>query len=195
MTGVVLGCSHTAAVGIDPESGYAACLSRAFDCDVQNLGRSGAGAQWVVTAWRDCLRQGTRPQWAVAQWPSWCRLQVYNRGRWRWENAHHHSAAFAGLLAAGVENFEQAWLDAVITADTLAALAAVPLIHIVLEDMPEHMIRVLQQQGINIHWDQKQPGKTWLFDSAAQDGVHHSAQCHQQWAHRIQELIQNELTQ
>lgn len=41
----------------------------------------------------------------------------------------------------------------------------------------------------HLHTDQKLPGLTWLFDSAATDQLHHSAYCYKQWADRLIGLI------
>jgi hypothetical protein len=42
--------------------------------------------------------------------------------------------------------------------------------------------------------DEKLPGKTWLFDNAANDNMHHSARCHRAWADRLVGLIDGECT-
>ena len=48
---------------------------------------------------------------------------------------------------------------------------------------------LLKKEGIVLHMDEKLPGKTWLFDNAANDNMHHSARCHRAWADRLVGLI------
>jgi hypothetical protein len=52
----------------------------------------------------------------------------------------------------------------------------------------------LAAENIILHVDQKLPAQTWLMDSAASDKLHHSAQCHKQWAERIMELLNDYTT-
>jgi hypothetical protein len=62
-------------------------------------------------------------------------------------------------------------------------------------DAAINRINTLDNNNIRLHWDQKIPGKTWLFDSAASDNLHHSAVCHKQWAERLYGIFNENTTQ
>lgn len=48
--------------------------------------------------------------------------------------------------------------------------------------------------GTGIEPARKLPDQTWLMDSAASDKLHHSAQCHKQWAERIFRILNEHTT-
>jgi hypothetical protein len=96
-------------------------------------------------------------------------------------------------MKAGPENFTNPWLMNIITCNRLCNLAGIPTINILLESLDSDSLEILQKQDIVMHCDDKTPTRTWLFDSAGSDNLHHSARCHAQWAERLKGLL-NEYT-
>jgi len=134
-----------------------------------------------------------RPEFVVVQWPNPIRLTVWHGLTACRENIQVASPAFNQLLKQSIENFYQPWILTMITCNLLCQQLNIPVIHIMLENIDSHYNKLLIEQGIQLHTDQKQPGKTWLFDSAASDNLHHSAVCHRQWAERLFGIV-NERT-
>jgi len=58
-----------------------------------------------------------------------------------------------------------------------------------LESIDQPFLDRLAQNNIKLHIDEKLPGRTWFFDSAADDKSHHSPWCHQKWSERLIEII------
>ena len=56
-------------------------------------------------------------------------------------------------------------------------------------DVPGLEQELLEQVGINMHYDCKIPGETWHFDSGALDNLHHSEWCQTQWVKRLRGLL------
>ena len=73
-------------------------------------------------------------------------------------------------------------------------MAQVPIVNIMLENLEEQYYLQLKKEGVVLHVDEKLPGKTWLFDSAANDNQHHSARCHRAWADRLIGLLDENTT-
>jgi hypothetical protein len=192
MTAIALGCSHTAGVGVDPDQCYVSMLSQLLGSPVLNLGVPGGNAGDVQNLLVEQL-QNQSPEFVIAQWPNPLRLTMWHNQTAQRENIHNASVAFNHLLKQSAENFYQPWLRAIVTCDLLCRQAGIPVIHILLEDLAPRYMSMLNSHGICLHTDQKIPGATWLFDSAASDNLHHSAWCHAQWAERLIGLL-NELT-
>lgn len=192
MTFIALGCSHTAGVGIDPEDCYVNVLGSMLNRPIRNLGIPGGNADTVqATLVQELTTQ--QPEFVIVQWPNPIRLTVWHDNRAANENIKTASPVFAQLLKQSVNNFYHPWIQTVTVCDLLCRLAGIPIIHIMLEDLAANYNELLINKSIILHQDQKIPGKTWLFDSAARDKLHHSAVCHKQWAERLFGLI-NELT-
>lgn len=187
MTAIALGCSHTAGVGVDPADRFTAVLGQLLNQPIKNLAVPGGNASDVQTNLIAELKT-QRPNFVIAQWPNPVRLTVWHEAAAHRENTNTASPAFDQLLKQSVENFYQPWILAIVTCDLLCQQIAVPIIHIMLEQLDSQHNQQLIAQGITLHQDQKQPGKTWLFDSAASDRLHHSAACHKQWAERLHGL-------
>ena len=185
---LALGCSHTAAVGIDYQHSYVARLSKQLGIPIVNLAEPGANSSTVEKSLVDHLQHNV-PEFVIAQWPN-----PYRRTIWKDEQAHNENvnnagAAFKTLLAADHNNFDMPWLQSIVTCTTLCRFAKIPIINILLEDIDSRYHKILSEYNIQLFCDKKRPGHTWLFDSAAADQLHHSAYCHQQWAERLAEII------
>ena len=189
---LVAGCSHTAGVGIDINFGWAAVLSQQLDLDLVNLARSSACARYVADTLIDYLAQAKiLPRLVVVQWPNPYRSMKMINQHPRFYNVNAMDADFAQRLRLCPESFVSEWQQAVIDFNRRCQP---PLINICLESMDSDVAgpaQHLMDQGIKIHLDEKLPGLTWHFDSAATDGLHHSEQCHQKWADRILTLLKN----
>lgn len=183
------GCSHTAGIGIDLNDCYASCVSRHYNMPVLNNGVPSGNHVHVLMSIVKTLKTNQHPAFIIAQWPNPIRRTIWTNGVEQLQNIHTAGPAFALLLKNGEENFYEDWLRSIIVGNLLCKLAAVPIVNIMLEDIADCYHARLTNEHIKLHTDQKLPGLTWLFDSAATDQIHHSAYCHKQWADRLIGLI------
>lgn len=188
-TGLALGCSHTAGVALTPADCYVSVLSRLLDCAILNRAVPGGNATHVQNNLVQALKSTQPIGFVIAQWPNPFRRTVWHGARSSNENINNASAAFQQLLHAGPENFMQPWIDTIIVCNLLCSTAKIPCINIMIEDVAPEYHAQLANEHIQLHVDRKLPGETWLMDSAASDKLHHSAQCHKQWAERIFGLL------
>jgi len=186
------GCSHTAGVGLDYSDSYVNLVAQHYKIEIKNLAVPGGNCYQVEKNLVEQLQSG-RADFAIMQWPNVFRKTVWTNGRKHYQNIQNDGPAFQQLLKAGEENFYYPWLQTIITCNTLCGLARIPVVNIMIEDVDKQYHTILNHNGITLHVDQKLPGLTWLMDSAARDGLHHSAICHAQWAERLIKLI-DELT-
>jgi len=193
MTGLAIGCSHTAGVGVSATECYVSLLSTHYDCEIINTAVPGGNAENCLKHLVAQLRVRT-PDFVIAQWPNTIRRTHWIGNKSQFENIQNGSAVFHSLLNAGINNFVQPWLQCIITADTLCKLAGIKIVHIMLEDLDTKFVDVLNNNNITLHRDLKQPGQTWLFDSAGSDNLHHSPRCHAQWAKRLIGLLNEHTT-
>lgn len=192
MTAIALGCSHTAGVGVDPADCYVSVLAKMLDRDIKNLGVPAGNSDDVVSALVHQLKDSSL-DFVVAQWPSPVRRAIWHNKKLYRETVSNPSLAFQELLRAGEENFYYQWTHNIIVANLLCSLAQVPCINIMIENVDAKYHDMLKKENIFLHVDRKTPTETWLMDSAASDNLHHSAQCHKQWATRLFGLV-NEYT-
>lgn len=188
------GCSHTAGVGIELHDCYVSCISRHYNMPVLNNGVPSGNCVHVLMSIVEILKTNRRPKFVIAQWPNPIRRTIWTNGVEQLQNIHTAGPAFALLLKNGEENFYEDWLQSIIVGNLLCKLANVPIVNIMLEDIEDCYHDRLSNEHITLHTDQKLPGSTWLFDSAATDQLHHSAYCHRQWADRLIGLIDEHTT-
>lgn len=193
MTGVAIGCSHTAGVGVDPADCYVSVLGQMLEKDIKNLGVPGGNADDVVNHLIDELKN-TRPEFVIAQWPNPIRRTIWHNKKLRRETISNPSVAFLELLRADEENFYQHWIQCIVVSNMLCQLAQVTCVNIMIEDVDLSYHELLAKENIVLHVDKKLPGETWLMDSRASDNLHHSARCHKQWATRLFGLIDEHTT-
>jgi len=193
MKGLALGCSHTAGVGVSATERYVSLLSTHYNCEIINTAVPGGNAENCLKQLVAQLREET-PDFVIAQWPNPIRRTLWINDKPQYETIQSSSTTFHLLLKSGIDNFMQPWLQYIITADTLCTLAGIKIVHIMLEDLDAKFVDVLNNNNITLHRDLKQPGKTWLFDSAGADNLHHSPQCHAQWAERLIGLLNEHTT-
>jgi hypothetical protein len=186
---VAAGCSHTAGVGNDIFHCYINCLERHYNCTIVNRAISGGSCNDVLLAIVDAVQQDPVPEFILAQWPNPFRRTAWIHGRKQLQNINSCDESFMLLLKNGEENFYEPWMQSVIIGNLLSRRAGIPIINILLESIDQTYIDRLNQAGVQLHTDEKLPGRTWFFDSRAQDNLHHSPQCHQQWAQRLIGII------
>lgn len=188
MTAMALGCSHTAGVGLEPAHCYVSVLADLLDIKIQNFGIPGGNAGDVVQTLAKQLEKSL-PKFVIAQWPNPYRCTVWYNTQPVRENVNNSGASFRQLLKDSEQNFYQPWLQNIIVANVMCRLVRVTCVNIMIEDVEQCYHSVLNSHGIVLHVDKKLPGQTWLMDSMASDKIHHSAQCHKQWAQRIAGLL------
>lgn len=184
---LAVGCSHTSGVGIDLKDIYVEQLSRDIGIPCQNLSQGGSNSEYALEQIVKTLRNQELPEFIVAQWPNIYRKTIWYNQKYRFENINNALEIFNQLLKQSENNFVQPWIQHITTADTLASAFGVPIYHIYLDYTD------VEVDNIKLHMDLKKPGETWFFDSAASDGMHHSAKCHRAWADRLLGII-NEYT-
>jgi hypothetical protein len=129
------------------------------------------------------------PDFVIAQWPNPFRRTMWYEDRSTVENITTAGPVFKQLLKLGERNFYTLWMQSIITCNALCTAFQMPIVNIMLENGEEKYHQILNNEGIVLHVDEKLPGKTWFFDSAASDKLHHSAWCHAAWADRLVGLI------
>jgi hypothetical protein len=191
---IAVGCSHTAGTGNNPLECYVNLLETHYKFPINNHSTPGGGCTDVLIKIIAAIKATTRPKFIVAQWPNPFRKQVWINGQLHLQNINRCDESFKLLIKNGDENFYEPWLQSIITANLLCQLSQIPIVNIMLENVDLMYHKRLQQENIHLHVDEKLPGKTWMFDNAAQDQQHHSPQCHQQWAERLIGIINEHTT-
>lgn len=188
------GCSHTAGVGNNISDCYVSVLERHYNISILNLGVPAGSCNDVLMSIVTTVKKNIKPKFIIAQWPNPFRRTLWKSGKKILQNINNCDESFQLLLKNGKENFFEPWIQSIEIANLLASQANVPIINILLESIDQKYIDRLNNQKINLHTDEKIPGKTWFFDSNAQDKLHHSPWCHQQWANRLIGLINEHTT-
>jgi hypothetical protein len=189
MTALALGCSHTAGVGINTADCYVSVLSNMLDTPIINQGVAGGNAGHVQSNLVQALKLAQSLDFVIAQWPNPFRRTTWYNNKSRNENIHFPGTAFEQLLRDGEQNFYQPWIDSIIVCNLLCKATAIPIVNIMIEDVPEKYHDMLAVEKIVLHVDRKLPNETWLMDNKASDNLHHSAICHKQWADRLYRLM------
>jgi hypothetical protein len=190
---LALGCSHTAGVGVNLNECYVSLLSNHYQIPIKNLGTPGGNCSHIEKHLVQELKINS-PDFVICQWPNVFRHTIWINGYAKNENIHHDGAVFKQLLALGEENFYNPWLQTIITCNLLCNLAKVPIVNIMIENINQQYHTVLNNQNIILHVDEKLPGLSWIVDNKGNDGMHHSANCHAQWAKRLIGLIDESTT-
>lgn len=194
MKALALGCSHTAGTGIDPKDCYVSVLAELIGCTIDNQAQAGGNHTIMQHRLVRAVQQPDLPRFVIAQWPNPFRRITYHSGHPRNENINVSSPAFEQLLRLSEQNFYQPWLDTIVVCNLLCKGFNIRCINIMIEDVAPEYHAVLTANNIVLHTDRKQPGETWLMDSAASDNLHHSAHCHKQWAERLFGLLNENTT-
>lgn len=186
---IVAGCSHTAGVGLDQADCYVSLLEKHYKFPVYNHGVPGGGCTEVLTAIINAVKAKDTPKFIVAQWPNPFRKHLWVDGKLVLQTVNSCDESFKMLVKNDEENFYEPWIQSITTGNLLCKLAHIPLINILLEDINQRYTDRLQKENIQLHQDEKLPGRTWFFDNGAQDGLHHNPWCHQRWTERLIGII------
>lgn len=189
---VTIGCSHTAGTGLDYKDSYVSCLEKYYNVPILNLSTPGGGLALLEKKLVDYL-QTNHPDLIIAQWPNPFRRMHWKDNKCMNETVSSSSYVFTELLKDSEQNFYRPWIQNIINCNTLCTLANINIVNIMLENVDTVWHDELGRYKIKLHVNKSIPGETWLFDSGANDGMHHSAVCHRQWAERLIGLI-NEYT-
>ena len=185
---LALGCSHTAGVGVAADQCYVNILAQQLGLRLENLAVPGGNHSQVQQNLCRYIKQHSADL-IIAQWPHPYRMSVWHNNKMSLENINAASDVFHCMLRAGTENFIEPWINSIVVTNLLCQAKSIPVINILLETQDQYIHQRLAEFDIVLHQDDKLPGKTWFFDSAAQDGLHHSAACHARWAQRILEIL------
>jgi hypothetical protein len=186
---IAAGCSHTAGVGNHISKCYVNCLEQHYNYPILNHAVSGGSCNDVLLAISRAVQQTSAPNFVIAQWPNPFRRTAWINGKKQLQNINNCDESFKLLLKNGEENFYEPWMQSVIFGNLLCKLSNITIINIMLESIDQQFIDRLVDNNIQLHIDEKLPGRTWFFDSAADDKQHHSPWCHQQWANRLIGII------
>lgn len=187
------GCSHTAGIGNDISDCYVNVLERHYKIPIHNRAVPGGSGNDVLLEIVRSVQKPILPKFIIAQWPNPFRRTLWINGVGQLQNINCFDESFRLLLKSGEDNFYEPWMQSVVIGNLIARQASIPLINILLESIDQSYIDRLNEQKIELHIDEKLPGKTWFSDNQAQDKMHHSPWCHQKWATRLIGLI-DELT-
>ena len=188
MSAVALGCSHTAGTGLTPNENYVSILSQDLGLEIVNLGvPSGNHSQVQINLVKHL--QNHRPKFVILQWPNPFRITTWSENVSKKETAQNGGPIYSAMIKSGDRNFLEPWFQSIVVSNQICLEAKIPTVNMLLENVDQEWHDRLRQYNIVLHVDEKLPGKTWLFDSAASDGLHHSTHCHRQWAQRLKQLL------
>ena len=190
---IATGCSHTAGVGVSRLECYVSLIEEYYNYSIFNKGVAGGKSNDVLMNIVYAVKSSNKPNFIIAQWPNAIRKSLWVNGKKYFQNINSSDESFKILLANDEENFYSPWIQSIVIANLLCKLAQIPLVNIVLDVVEQKFIDYLKKEDIILHYDEKLPGRSWIFDSAATDRVHHSPACHRQWAERLIGIL-NELT-
>ena len=186
---IATGCSHTAGIGNNIRDCYVSVLERHYKFPIYNWAIPGGSCNDTLLSIVKAVQQSQLPKFIIAQWPNPVRRTTWINGKKCLQNINSCDESFLMLLKNGEENFYEPWVQAIIIGNLLSRQVNIPIINILLESLDQLYLDQLNQSNVTLHIDKKLPGKTWFFDSAADDKLHHSPQCHQQWAERLIGII------
>jgi len=189
---LVAGCSHTQGVGVDPDQTWAHQLAVALDLDLVNLGRESACAKFVSDTLINYLHQASAaPLLVIAQWPNPYRSMKVIDQKIHFYNVNSIDQDFKQRLKNDPNSFVDEWRHSIVQFNTYCSTRVVNICLETKQDFIIQPVQYLLEKNIILHTDEKLPGKTWHFDSAARDGRHHSHACHKKWAERLLTILQN----
>lgn len=186
---IATGCSHTAGTGNHIDDSYVSVLERHYAFEIKNWAVPGGNCNHVLMAVVKAVQQDLRPTFIIAQWPNVFRRTLWQDDRELKQNINSADDSFRLLLEKSEQNFYEPWMQSVIIANLLGKQAQIPIINILLESIEQKYLNRLAGADIELHIDEKLPGRSWLFDSNAQDKSHHSPCCQQKWAERLIGII------
>jgi hypothetical protein len=187
---LVSGCSHSDSKldYIKFEDFWPNQLAKHLNYNLVNLSKGGACASYVSQELNTWLTEhnDAAPALVITQWPNPYRsMEIINQSL-VFSNVNSQSDNFKHRLKHCPESFWDEWSQSIINLNNICNQ---PLINVCLESKEIFQNRLNCLDNIQIHIDEKLPGKTWHFDSAANDKMHHSRWCHQKWTERMLTII------
>lgn len=186
---VVVGCSHSTGVGNARQDCYVSMLEEHYNIPAYNLAVGNGNSCINLLNLLAIGRFNLRPKFVVAQWPNPVRKIIWDHEHGHLMNINNGNETFHRLLKDSIMNYYLDWSIDVLSSSSMMGYRGIPMVNIFLEHPTEDFINVIHSHIEKIHIDEKIPGRTWLFDNAAGDGMHHSPGCHRQWANRLIPLI------
>jgi hypothetical protein len=184
---LVIGCSLTEGHGLHLEQTWSNHYERLTGLPVVNLAKGGSNAEYCarnISNWMETTK--TLPKEIIVQWPNPYRCLTWHNNKSVFNINLDRDDIYNLFLRYSDDNFWARWLEAVIGLNQ-----RYPVTNICLEDqtvITEQIQSILEKRNIKLHIDEKSEGKTWFFDSAAYDQLHHSEWCNQKWAKRIVDI-------
>lgn len=180
------GCSHTSAVGVEPNQAWPEQLSTMLSIPACNLAEPGGNA-WIagirISRW---IMHTGRPEFVAVQWPHPMRMVIWKNGVGACANVHASSdELFQTRLRYSDLNFWADWMQSIITTNAVCRAAKIPCVNFSIDPVDAHYRTLLLANKIELH-DQE---NLWLRDRGAADGKHNSRHCHAAWAKQLQEII------
>ena len=186
---VAAGCSHTAGYGIDQDEIYISHLASHYNKTIHNLALGSGNHQTTRLNVQHWLRSTSNTGLVIAQWPNPIRITSWNNDTGSLVNISNTCPMLSTMLKHSELNLYVNWLDSIISLNQLCNSLNVPIVNLLLEDCAQEYKSILTKFNIVLHIDEKLPGRSWIFDSAASDNLHHSARCHKLWAERLIGII------
>ena len=192
---LVSGCSHTEGHGLNLSDTWANLVADSLSLDLVNLAKGGSGADFVSQNIFNWMSSGKLPKIVIAQWPNPFRFMQWPENKLKFVIAGSTTIMYDYRLKYDEFGFWANWTRNIIFVDHICREKNIPILHLCFEEKKfvNHAVDVLKSKNIELHIDEKLPGKTWHFDSQAADGQHHSPNCQRKWADRILTLAQNHL--
>lgn len=191
---LIAGCSHSDSnlSYINFEDFWPNQLANCLDYEVVNLAKGGACAAYVSQQLSNWLSNSNniQPTLVVAQWPNPYRSMEMLDENLIFSNVNSPTENFKRRLKHNPESFWEEWSQSIIKVNKICKQT---LINVCFEsaDFLQSRLDYFNSVDIKIHIDEKLDGKTWHFDSAAQDNSHHSSWCHSKWTERILTIVNN----
>lgn len=188
----VSGCSLTEGHGLHLHQTWAKQLETQTNLKVFNLAKGGSCADFVSQILQNWVGS-YKPNLIIAQWPNPYRTLGWNNGQAHFNINSNHDKIYQTKIMYGIENFYQPWCSNIISLNHFCKFKSVPIVNICFEtyDILSPALDILEQFEIDLHYDKKEEGQTWHFDSNALDGMHHSEWCNSKWTDRILTIIKN----
>lgn len=198
--GLVIGCSHTEGKATHLEQRYSNLLENKLNLQLINLGLGASSATICkknIIAWT--TSQKILPKFVIIQWPNPYRLFTFNHtNKSTFEVLNGNPGVISkSMLKESTHNFLEIWLSSIIDTNKILQLLKIPCYNIHFQTKNEvaefDIDIILKNHNIKMYLNTDDPQKYWQVDCAAYDKSHHSNACHQQWANKLFEII-NEST-
>lgn len=182
-----MGCGNTMGCGVDLADSYVNIVAQHYNVQVINPSCWAANYTDYLNA---ILEYHIQPlDFVVMQWSAAERQTIWHGIDAVREHPSDHGAIYDQLLELSPKNFYEPWLQSIRAVNLICELEKIPIINFCLDQISDEYLNKLKDLNITMHLDEKLPGRSWLFDNATNNGLHHSAHCQRQWAERLIGII------